>query len=84
MAGNRHWILRPRKFDIGTFIGTGLVATIVFEGLATGVLGRWTYAESMPRLPILGTGLLPVLQWLLIPPLVLCFVRRQVGASSAT
>ena len=30
----------------------------------------------MPRLPILGTGLMPMIQWLVIPPLVLWFVRR--------
>jgi hypothetical protein len=33
----------------------------------------------MPRLPVIGTGLLPLLQWLVIPPLVLWFVRRQIA-----
>ena len=40
--------------------------------------GRWEYAEAMPRLPLLGTGLAPLLQWLLIPPLVIWLVRRQI------
>lgn len=80
-AGTRYWILRPRRTDLGMFIGAGLVLTIAFEALATGALDRWAYAESMPRLPVLGTGLLPVLQWLLIPPLVVWFSRRQIGAA---
>lgn len=79
----RGWILRPRKSDIAIFLGVGIVATIVFEALATGVLERWAYSDSMPRLPVLGTGLAPLLQWLLLPPLVLWFVRRQLGVQSA-
>lgn len=78
LAKNRRWILAPSKRDLAAFIGTGLIATIAFEALATEVLGRWTYIEAMPRLPIIGTGLLPLLQWLLIPPLVVWFVRRQI------
>jgi hypothetical protein len=34
--------------------------------------------KQMPRLPLLGTGLAPLLQWLLIPPLVAWLVRRQI------
>ena len=81
-ARTRDWILEPQKSDIAIFIGAGLIATIVLEALATGVLDRWAYSDTMPRLPIMGTGLLPLLQWLALPPLVLWFVRRQVGAAS--
>lgn len=52
--------------------------TIVMERLATQVLHRWAYAETMPLVPILGIGLSPLLQWLLLPPLVLWFVRQQL------
>jgi hypothetical protein len=79
-ARTRSWIKQSSRLDIAIFIGVGLTATIVFEALATGVLGRWAYNDAMPRLPILGTGLLPLLQWLALPPLVLWFVRRQIGA----
>ena len=78
-AGTRGWILRPRKRDIAMFIGLGLAATVILEALAVGALGRWAYAGAMPRLPILGTGLLPLLQWLILPLVVLWFVRRQIG-----
>ena len=82
-AGTRHWIMQPSRSDIAIFIGVGFVATIIFETLATGVLERWTYNDAMPRLPILGTGMLPLLQWLALPPLVLWFVRRQIGARAS-
>jgi hypothetical protein len=67
---------------MAVFIGVGLVTTITFETLATGALERWAYSDAMPRLPVVGTGLLPVIQWLVIPPLVVWFVRRQIGARS--
>ena len=75
--------MQPSRSDIAIFIGVGLVATIIFETLATGELGRWAYNDAMPMLPLLGTGLLPLLQWLALPPLVLWFVRRQIGARAS-
>jgi hypothetical protein len=32
----------------------------------------------MPTLPVLGTGLLPLLQWIFLPPLIAWFVHRQL------
>lgn len=78
-ARTRSWILRPNRLDIAIFLGVGIAVTIIFEALATGMLERWAYNDAMPRLPVLGTGLLPVIQWLVIPPLVVWFVRRQIG-----
>lgn len=78
VARDRGWILRPNRLDFAIFLGVGAVVTILFEALATGMFQRWAYSDAMPRLPIIGTGLLPLLQWLAIPPLVLWFVRRQI------
>ena len=79
-ARARGWILRPNRLDIANFlgVGVGVVVTTLFEALATGMFQRWAYSDAMPRLPVIGTGLLPLLQWLVIPPLVLWFVRRQI------
>ena len=82
LARSRAWILQPDRRDIAVFLGIGIATTIVFEELATRVLQRWNYSDAMPRLPILGTGLLPLIQWLMIPPLVLWFARRQLGAAA--
>lgn len=79
-ARTRHWLTQPGRLDTALFIGVGIVATILMEALGTGVLDRWTYSDAMPRLPVIGTGMAPLLQWLVIPPLVLWFVGRQSGA----
>ena len=78
-AKSRSWILQPRKLNTAVFLAVGILATIIVEALATGPLERWTYDEAMPSVPILGTGLLPLLQWLLLPSIVLYIVRRQIG-----
>ena len=33
----------------------------------------------MPMVPVLRVGLVPVLQWVIVPPLVLWFVKRQLA-----
>lgn len=74
---SRTWLARTGWRECVAFVAPGLVATIAFEWWAIRV-GRWAYAESMPAMPWLQTGLLPLLQWLLIPPLLLWIVRRQI------
>lgn len=81
LAGSRNWYLRLRPGVFLTYLAIGVAITIVMEWLATGPLARWDYAAAMPRLPLLGTGLLPVLQWLFLPPLTLLLVRRQTRSA---
>lgn len=77
-ARSRGWIQRPSVVTLAAFVAVGLVATVVLEYWATRIGGRWEYAEAMPRLPLLGTGLTPLLQWLLLPLLVVWLVRKQI------
>ena len=70
VARSRDWMRQPSGVTLATFVAIGLVVTIMLEYWATQIGGRWEYADAMPRLPLLGTGLAPLLQWLLIPPLV--------------
>ena len=51
--------------------------TIFSEWLTTVVRGSWSYSELMPVLPLTGTGLAPLLQWLVVPPLALWFATGR-------
>lgn len=77
-ARSRRWILRPRRGQLLGFISVGLFITVVVERLATGPLDLWRYAAAMPLVPILEVGLTPILQWTLLPLLVVWFARRQL------
>lgn len=75
---SRRWILGATGSQIGGFVVVGLAITVVMEWMATQVLGRWAYAPSMPTIPGLGVGVSPLLQWVILPPAVVWFVRRQL------
>lgn len=75
---SRAWILEPSLRAVLGFVAVGVTITVAFEWLATEVLHRWAYEPSMPILPLLETGLLPVLQWIILPPMIVWFVRRQI------
>lgn len=78
---SRRWLFSPTVRNVTAYILIGLAATVLIEALSTGVLGRWQYGEAMPVLPVLGTALSPVLQWMLLPPLVLWLARRQLAGA---
>jgi len=75
---DRKWILHPSTSDLLLYLVPGIIMTIVFEAMATGPLHRWAYTESMPILPIMGTGLAPLAQWLILPLIILHIVKRQL------
>lgn len=75
---SRHWIAAPRLWQTGMFVLAGVLITVGFEYHATEIASRWTYSDLMPLVPPLGTGLLPLLQWIVVPLLVLSLTRRLV------
>lgn len=75
---SRRWFIALTSKPLLTYFAVGIVITVVMEWLATGPLDRWQYAAAMPQLPMLGTGLLPLLQWTLLPPAIIFLIRRQI------
>jgi hypothetical protein len=51
--------------------------TIYSEWLNVNVRGSWAYSALMPTVPIVGTGVSPLLQWFAVPTLALWFVGRS-------
>ena len=80
---NSSWMMAGSRMEIELDASEGhAVGSIIrLHGLVLGIApARDYYNEAMPRLPVLGTGLLPATQWLIIPTIVKWFVRRQIGA----
>jgi hypothetical protein len=67
---SRYW----RVAAVATVLG--LAYTFYSEWLNTTVRQSWSYAETMLLVPPLGTGLAPLLQWILLPPLGFWWARR--------
>lgn len=81
-VGGRRWIAELPRRAVTLYLATGLVVTVALEWLNAGALGRWEYSPAMPTLPLLGTGLSPLAQWLVLPLLVLGIVRRQLRGTA--
>lgn len=67
---NADWSDRPGIAGYGLMLVTGLVIAVAIEWNAVHILERWRYSSSMPRLPWLGVGLIPIFQMLVLPPII--------------
>jgi hypothetical protein len=70
-VGTHEW---PRRRFLRVAVTSGAIGmayTLFSEHLNTVVRHAWAYSHLMQTLPWLGTGLAPLTQWLVIPPLAL-------------
>jgi hypothetical protein len=73
---DRRWPrARFRTVGAATVVG-GIAYTVFSEWLNTEIRGGWAYAELMPKLPLIGTGISPLAQWIVIPCAALWWARR--------
>ena len=64
-----------RPWPAGAFmLATGLGFTIFSEWYNVYVVGAWAYQPTMPL--VAGIGLTPLLQWVVVPTLMLFIARR--------
>ena len=84
LVGSPHWPDLAFGRVAAATVAIGLAYTGYSEWLNVEVRGSWAYAEAMPRLPVLGPGLAPLLQWALVPPLALLGARRALRSKPAS
>lgn len=58
-----------RVFMASLAFGVGY--TFYSEWLNVSVRGSWAYSDLMPLVPVIGTGIAPLLQWAVVPTLAL-------------
>jgi hypothetical protein len=73
---DRYWmtLFRPQLLLRFTLLGLGY--TIFSEWVNIDIRSAWGYSAFMPRIPWLGTGLAPVIQWLILPSVTVGVARR--------
>jgi hypothetical protein len=69
------WLKSPSIKPVAIYFFAGVSITVLLEYFATEVWNRWSYSEAMPTIPPLGTGLLPVAQWIVVPAITLYTAR---------
>ncbi len=58
-------------------LAAGIFYTIYSEWLNVSVRKAWAYSELMPVVPVIGTGLTPLLQWIVVPLAAFWWARRS-------
>ena len=69
MLRRPEWFVRPGFRGYLVIMMAGLVLAVVVEWVAVHILNRWEYTPSMPTLPVLHIGLVPIAQMLVLPSL---------------
>ena len=72
------WFRRPSPLPVAVYLLLGLVVTVAIERSALAT-GRWRYAPDMPT--ITGIGLSPLLQWIVVPLLLIAVARFVIPPS---
>lgn len=76
--GRSDWFVRAQRWRMPFVLIAGLVVGASVEWIGVRVLHRWVYAPSMPLVPGLELGLVPVLQMLLLPTVVFLIVAAAL------
>jgi hypothetical protein len=75
---NRLWLLKPSKMHMFLFIMFGMSYTIFSEILNVSIKDMWGYSDLMPVIPFIGVGVVPLIQWIATPPLLIFFAKKQL------
>lgn len=74
ISGDPKWVFRMTAGRLSAILAVGLATAVIMERAAlSGSL--WQYAGSMPRIPVIGAGLWPVLQLMILPLAAFYIVR---------
>jgi hypothetical protein len=68
LMGRGGWPRSKHAHVLGAATFTGVAYTVLSEWVNTEITMGWEYGEAMLRVPPLGTGITPLLQWLVVPP----------------
>jgi hypothetical protein len=77
VLGSNAWPWQRSRAVFVLALAFGVGYTIYSEWLNTRVRQSWGYSPLMPVVPLTGTGLAPLLQWIVIPSIALSFATRR-------
>lgn len=84
--GRRTWIEQPGVEGYLVMLTPGGAISVGIEWTTVHVLHWWRYDEQMPLVPLVNIGIVPVIQMLVLPPLIfrlVAIVSRYVDGMRA-
>jgi len=83
LAGSDRWPASGWLRVMWLTVCIGIGYTIFSEWLNLVVRRSWAYADSMPVVPLIGIGLTPLLQWIVVPLAAFWVAHRSSGRRGA-
>jgi hypothetical protein len=72
------WAYNPKAKDYLVLVLFGGLYTFFSEYLNVYVRHSWEYSRYMPLLPVIPVGIIPLLQWIILPPVIMFITMRQI------
>ena len=76
------WFSPPRAARYAVVVAAAVVVQVVIEWIMVYRLGRWGYGPRQPIVPLLGVGVLPVVQPVVLLPAVFWALARMSGGEA--
>jgi hypothetical protein len=83
-VGTKSWPVEYHRRVLLVTLVLGIGYTIFSEWLNIVVRAGWAYSRLMPVVPIINTGLSPLLQWIVVPAFALALARRTARQGDST
>lgn len=72
------WIRNPKVSDYLVLCLLGVSYTFFSEYINVYVRHSWSYSEYMPLMPLIPVGIIPLVQWVALPPVIVFITKRQI------
>ncbi|MGD9724798.1 MAG: hypothetical protein AB7V39_00120 [Nitrospiraceae bacterium] len=82
IAGDGRWPYVRFRTVATIAVAGGLTYTAFSEWLNTEIRESWAYSERMPTLPLIGAGVSPFAQWVVVPIASFWWARRPFAAGT--
>jgi len=79
ISRSRTWFLKPTKVKLLLFVVFGVSYTIFSEIKNVSLNKLWGYSDLMPIIPHVEVGVVPLIQWVIVPIILVFIVRRQLS-----
>lgn len=72
------WICHPKMRDYFVLCLLGVSYTFFSEYVNVYIKHSWSYSEYMPLMPLIPVGIIPLVQWVILPPVIVFITKRQI------
>ena len=77
LCGSAAWPVARFVHVAITAVAGGIAYTVYSEHVNTVLRKSWAYSDLMPTFSLIGTGLSPLAQWLVLPAVAFAISRRR-------